>query len=403
MGDSRAALKVGIVGAGMMGMTHSLAWSNVSTLYWPEHPPVIKHRLADATEELAQAGAEHLGWANFTGDWREVTRADDIDVVDVVVPNALHHDVVVDAVRHGKHVICEKPLSTSLAEAREMLEEADHAGVVHQTGFVYRSFPGVALAQKIVEGGQIGDVRYFRGQWLSDWAADPNTPHAWRFVRSVAGGGVLADTGSHVTDLARFVVGSEVSRLLTRSRTFITDRPVLGGAWERGIVDTDDLTDILFEFENGVLGSICLARTYPGHNTDMGFEVVGSKGSVSFSWLRPTDLKFYSMDDPEELRGTRTILIGKMHPNAAAFWGRGISIGYSDAFLIQCHQLLQAIDKTDSGARATFRDGLRVAEVMEAALASADQCSWVDVSSFRSAVPSSEGKESTELPRKAAG
>ena len=403
MGDPRAAVRVGIVGAGMMGMTHSLAWSNVSTLYWPEHPAVVKHRLADATEELAHAGAEHLGWANFTGDWREVTRANDIDVVDVVVPNALHHDVVVDAVRHGKHVICEKPLSTSLAEAREMLEEAERAGVVHQTGFVYRSFPGVALAQKLVADGRIGEVRYFRGQWLSDWAADPNTPHAWRFVRSIAGGGVLADTGSHVTDLARFVVGSEVSRVLTRSKTFITDRPVLEGTGGRGIVDTDDLTDILLEFENGVVGSICLARTYPGHNTDMGFEMVGSRGSVGFSWLRPTDLKFYSMDDPEELRGARTILIGKMHPNAGAFWGRGIPIGYSDAFLIQCHQLLRAIDKQDSDARATFRDGVRVAEVMEAALASAEQCSWIDVSSFREAVGSLEGNGGGEPPGETVG
>lgn len=374
----RPPVRIGLVGAGMMGMTHSLAWSNVSSLYWPGHGHVIKQRLADATAELAERGAEQLGWNGQTDDWREVTRAADIDVVDVVVPNALHHEIVLDAVRHGKHVFCEKPLSTRIDEAAEMLAEAEAAGVVHQTGFVYRSFPGVALAHKLVRDGQIGEVRYFRGQWLSDWAADPALPQAWRFMHAFAGGGVIADTGSHVIDMARFVVGAEIARVQGRCRTFIEQRQLADGSGGLGTVDTDDLTDILLEFDTGAIGSVTLARTYPGHNTDMGFEVVGTKGSISFSWLRPNEIQFYSMDDPEELRGTRQVLIGKVHPNAEAFWGRGIVIGYTDAFLIQFHLMLEAIEDGTGEGRPTFADGVRAAEVIESVIESSQTERWVE-------------------------
>ena len=206
---------------------------------------------------------------------------------------------------------------------------------------------------------------------------------------------MLADTGSHVIDMARFVVGGEVARVLARSRTFIERRPIAGRPDEFGVVDTDDLTDLMLEFDNGALGSVTLARTYPGHNTDMGFEVVGSKGSILFSWLRPTELQFYSMDDPDELRGNRRMLIGKMHPNADAFWGRGIAIGYTDAFLIQFHLMLQAIEGAADGDRASFGDGVRAAEVIESAIESAAEERWASVPTPpggpHAAVPAAKG------------
>ena len=389
-----APLRVGLVGAGMMGRTHSTAWATVSTVYWPAHPPIIRHRLADATPELAAEGAARLGWAESTGDWHEVTRAPDIDIVDVVVPNALHHDVVLDAVSHGKHVLCEKPLSTDLGEARAMLAAARAAGVVHRTGFIYRLFPAIVLARKLIADGRIGEVRYFRGQWLSDWAADPMAPHGWRFVRRLAGAGVLADTGSHVIDLARYLVDDEVERVLARSETFvtkrplpsspshgITDRPVVAGAVEYAEVDTDDLTDLMLHFEGGASGTISLARAYPGHNTDMAFEVVGSRGSVRFSWLHGNELQFFTLDDPDETRGVRIINIGPLHPNAEPFWGRGTGIGYSDAFLVQAHAVLDAIHRGGTSG-ASFLDGLRAAEVIDAALRSAERSSWVDVERY---------------------
>ena len=377
-GDERLALRVGLVGAGMMGMTHSLAWASVGSLYWPQDAPVVKHRLADATAELASRGARQLGWNEATDNWRDVTQADDIDIVDVVVPNDLHYDVVMDALSHGKHVICEKPLAIDVGQAREMYAEAERAGVVHQIGFVYRSYPTIALAGALVQRGDIGEVRYFRGEWLSDWATDPSTPYTWRFSRKDAGAGVLADTGSHIVDLARFVVGDEIARVFARSRTFVTERPIAGEPTRTGTVDTDDLTDMLFEFDNGALASVCLSRTYPGHNTDMRFEVVGSRGSIEFSWLHPGELKFFSMDDDEETRGVRTILTAKNHPNAEAFWGRGTVIGYSDAFVIQCHRFLQATEREVAG-RATFLDGMRNAEVLDAALTASSAEAWVDV------------------------
>jgi predicted dehydrogenase len=368
---------VGIVGgAGFMGRLHSLAYGSVRAIYGDGLPRVERRRLADVRIGPAQVAAARYGWAEATDDWRDITRADDIDLVDIVTPNDAHAEIAIDAARHGKHVLCEKPLAGDAETAAAMAMAAAASGGVHQVGFVFRAWPAMALAKQYILEGRLGRALYFRGHFFHDYALDPMLPFSWRFRRDVAGAGALGDIGSHVLDLARYLMG-DVERVLGRSMTFLGERPRPEGGVAR--VDVDDATDLLLEFTGGARGSVQVNWSAAGYKTDLGFEVWGDRGSVRFSWQQPNELLFYSCADEPDSRGYRTVILGPEHVRAEAFWPTpGLGLGYADAFAISVSDLLTAI-RDRRPAAPGFADGLRVAEVIEAALASVRRRGWVDV------------------------
>jgi predicted dehydrogenase len=387
----RDAIRVGMVGSGYVAKAHSLAYDNARLLYWPDLPRVAKLRIADVSRELAERGADRFGWGEGVDDWQRVTRAEDIDLVDIVTPNDTHAEIAIDAATHGKHILCEKPLAIDAASAREMTEAAVKAGVVNQVCFTYRGWPGVQLARKLIDDGRIGRVTHFRAYFLQDYALDASLPLVWRMQRSRAGAGKLGDGGSHLIDLARYLVG-DVDRVFARLKTFVKQRHAAvdtGEAVFRGegaqssdelvSVDVEDAADVLLEFEGGAIGVIQTSWVASGHKLDLGFEVGGERGAIRLSWQRSNELEFFSADDDEEASGFRTIVLGPAHPGAAPFWSvAGQGLGMTDAFAISMAELLSAI-REDRPARPDFVDGLRVCEVINAALESGDEERWVDV------------------------
>jgi len=388
------AVRVGMVGSGFIARVHSLAYNSVSRFYWPSLPDVRRVRIADVTMDLARTGAARLGWEEAASDWREITRSPDIDLVDIVTPNDTHAEIAIDAARHGKDIFCEKPLAADAASARKMYEAVSEAGIVHQVGFAYRQWPAVQLAKQIAVQGRLGRILHFRGHYLHDYGLDPYLPMSWRFEARRAGAGSIGDLGSHVIDIARCLAG-DIVRVLARSRTLTTRRPLgtavsdssfrrgAGGTIpdpsEFGAVDVDDATDMLMEFENGATGVIQTSWMSGGHKNDLGFELSGDRGAVRFSWQHANELSFYSAEDPEDVAGCRTIVIGPMHPEAEPFWPvPGLGMGYGDAFLIAVGGFLEAVSQKRS-ASPDFLDGLRACEVVDAAVRSAASEGWVDV------------------------
>ena len=384
-------IRVGMVGAGYVAKAHSLAYNNAHLLYWPALPRVEKVRVADISLELAQRGAERFGWADATDDWHRVTRDDDIDLVDIVTPNDTHAAVAIDAAEHGKHIFCEKPLATDADAARGMFEAAEAAGVINQVCFTYRAWPAVRLARKLIDDGRLGRIHHFRTWFLQDYALDASLPLVWRMQRDRAGAGKLGDGGSHLLDLAHYLVG-DISRVCAHLRTFIPERPA---AIDRGeaifrsgtglstgemvSVGVEDSADVLLEFENGAIGVMQTSWVASGHKLDLGFEVGGEKGAVRFSWQHSNELDYYAPDQEDEVAGFRTIVLGPQHPSAAPFWSvAGQGLGMNDAFLIAVGDLLRAITE-ERPATPDFRDGLRVCEVIDAALKSGREKRWVDV------------------------
>jgi predicted dehydrogenase len=383
-------VNVGMIGAGFMGKAHSAAYAAMPMFFWP--PPAMPHRkaIADVTDELAAEAATRFGFETSTGDWRRLVEDPSIQVVDIASPNNTHPEIAIAAAEAGKHIICEKPLACTVAEAEAMVEAVKRAGVVNMVAYNYRRTPAVALAKQFIAEGRIGRVLSFRGQYMCDWSADPDVPMSWRFQKAVAGSGSLGDIGSHVLDMARYLVG-EVASVNGVTRTVIEERPVQEGpagqlgapgqtsAGSRQTVDVDDEVLAMLRFENGAIGSLEASRNVYGRNNFLTFEVRGSEGTIAFNYERNDELDVFFASDPADARGFRTIYTGPQHPYGDGLWPvPGIGIGYTETKIIECRDLMAAI-VGGTQVEPSFEDGLRVARISQAIEESSATGSWIDL------------------------
>ncbi len=366
-------VRVGIVGAGRIADTHSAGYRTVAGTY-PEVPRDVQlAAAADVDLRRADDLAHRWGWRRSHGDWRQVTRADDVDVVDVCVPNALHPEVACDALAHGKHVICEKPLAHRWDAARDMVVAAGEAGRVAQVCFYYRLWPAISWTRELIDSGELGPVRHIRGWMLQDYAADPSHDLAWRARLPEAGAGALADLGSHVIDIARHLCG-EITAVAATTRELVRrDVPTPG---------VDDLVSMLVDFESGAGGMLEASWALRGHKCDLGFDLVCERGAVRFSWERFNQVEVLIGDVSDPMNGYRSVLLGGGQPDVGRFIPvPGQGIGYRDVFTIGVSRVLAAIARGETSAQPSFEDGLAAALVVEAAKESAGRRAWTEVRS----------------------
>ncbi|GAA2228116.1 Gfo/Idh/MocA family oxidoreductase [Herbiconiux moechotypicola] len=371
-------LKFAVIGGGFMGKAHSIALASYPMYVWPTPLYPVRELIVEINDELAAESQKRFGYNRASTDWRAAVEDPEIDVVDILVPNVLHYDVVMAAVAAGKHVICEKPLALTSAKAREMADAADAAGVVNQVGFNWRLAPAVQLAKKLIDEGAIGEVRHVKAFWLGEFFNDPSTPLVWRFKKEQAGSGALGDLGSHAIDFARFLAG-EITEVQGVQQQFVAKRQLLDGSGE-GDVDVDDATSFLVNFASGASGYIECSWSAAGHKTGAGFEVIGSTGSLSFDWEHLSELRFYDGSDAADRQGFRTIYTGPPHPSGDWFWPiAGYQIGYADTKVIQLADFVHAVAGETERPQTTFREGLKSTLVEEAVMESAESREWTAV------------------------
>ncbi len=370
-------LRIGIVGSGYMAKMHSLALRNIGSYAWPNIPKIEMVRMADIDRGSADAGAQRWGWREACSDYREVTRADDVDVVVVITPNDSHAEIAIDAFEHGKHVLCEKPLAETVKAAERMANAAERSGRVGIVNFVYRTWPAVELARQLVMEGEVGEVLHFDGHFFQDYAADPALPFSWRFDKKVAGAGAFGDIGSHLTDIACALLGP-IRRVAAVSRRI---QPVRNGPGQSSSeVTVDDLASALVEFRSGAVGALHASWAATGHKCDLGFSIIGTKGSLRFDWERSNELHFFSAGDPQGTGGFRRIMLGGIHPGAEHFWyAQGQGLGYAEAFVITHQRLIEAVLVGRTDVRPSFQEGLHVSRVVDAALRAAELSAWLEV------------------------
>ncbi|MES2202141.1 MAG: Gfo/Idh/MocA family oxidoreductase, partial [candidate division FCPU426 bacterium] len=287
-------IRVALLGTKFMGRTHSNAFSRVGQFFDPKLLPemaVICGRDAAATQEMAR----RFGWAEASTDWKSVVRRDDIDLVDVATTGNTHKEMVIAAAAAGKHILCEKPLANTLAEARAMLAAVKKAKVLHMVGFNYRFVPAISLAKRMIQQGKLGRIFEWRAQYLQDWIVDPKFPMVWRLDKKQAGSGALGDIAAHSIDLARYLVG-EIDEVVGMTTTFIKERRVPGSS-RRAKVTVDDAAAIMARFKNGATGTFEASRFATGRKNANGFEIFGDKGSLSFNLEDLNRLKFYDRAD----------------------------------------------------------------------------------------------------------
>jgi predicted dehydrogenase len=378
-------INVGLVGAGDIARAHAVAYGSARTYCGPELPPIRLLRVAEMTEELAQAAAERLGFEAWTTNWEELVESPDIDLVSVVTPNFLHAPVAIAAIEAGKHVFCEKPLAEGVEQAKRMWQAAEAAGIVHGVNFNYRKVPAVQFIKRLIHSGRIGDVRQFRAAYLQDWGNDPRIPRSWKFRASQAGGGVLLAVGSHVIDLSRYLVG-ELERVAATTEIWIKERPVPTSSLAfkpvqeetaMAPVDVEDSAYFLGRFVGGAIGVFEISRCAFGRKNHMALEIHGTKGSVCYNYEQPHEVQLYLNDQDDEAAGFRTILIGPAHAGGSLLAYPGIPVGFAESIVFQIRDLLSAITM-DSIMVPNFYDGWRAQVVVESVLQSIDQ-GWVTV------------------------
>ncbi|SFT66213.1 Predicted dehydrogenase [Geodermatophilus amargosae] len=387
----RPTLGVGLIGYAFMGAAHSQAWRTAPHFFdLPLRPDLRVLAGRDATRVAEAAGK--LGWAETETDWRRVVERDDVALVDVCTPGDTHAEIAIAALEAGKHVLCEKPLANSVAEAEAMTEAAARAaarGVRSMVGFTYRRVPAIGLARTLVAEGRLGRIRHVRAAYLQDWIADPSAPMSWRLEKDKAGSGALGDIGAHVVDLTQYITGETVTGVSALLETFVKERPLpaaagsLSGVAGEGMgqVTVDDAAVFLGRFSGGAVATFEATRFALGRKNGIRIEINGSEGSLAFDFEDMNVLEFFDGTDPAERAGFRRIIVTEPeHPYVAAWWPAGHGLGYEHGFTHQAVDLVTAIAK-DEDPTPSFADGLQVQRVLDAVERSAAADStWTPVS-----------------------
>ena len=365
-------LRIGIVGYGSMGRAHSFGYRAAPNLAdLPMRPTVTL--ISGRDEQAVADAAATYGAERWTTDWRALVSNPDIDMVDICTPPGTHAEIAEAAAAAGKAVLSEKPLGTSYRQAHGAWAAVSRAGVRNAMGFNYRRLPAVALMQRMIAEGAIGEVRLWRGIWLSDEFTDPTVPFDWRFDRAM-GGTTIADLGSHMLDMALWMVGP-IDEVTAQSETFIRTRPSREG--ERPVT-VDDASSALLRFSNGARGIVEMTRLAVRRPCDFTIEVNGTKGTLVFDYPRLNELLYGDGADDPSLYGMRRIRAEHpSHPYTALGWPIGQGIGYGETFVNQAVDLVRG---WASGSWThSFAEGLAVQAVCEAMEVSAAEKRWVAV------------------------
>jgi predicted dehydrogenase len=366
-------LGVGLVGYAFMGAVHSHAWRTVNRFFdLPAQAELAA--LCGRNKDAAQAAATKFGYPSVETDWHALIDRDDVQIVDVCTPGDSHAEISIAALQAGKHVLCEKPLANTVAEARAMVEAAKSASGRSMVGFNYRRLPAVSYARQLIAEGRLGTIRHVRAVYLQDWIIDPEFPLAWRLQKEHAGSGALGDLGAHIIDMAQFVTGQNITGVSGLTETFIKTRPLpasssgLSGqaSTERGEVTVDDASLFLARFSDGAIGTFEATRFAQGRKNGLHIEINGDGGSLVFDLERLNELEFFDASlDPAEAGFRRILVTEPTHPYAGAWWPPGHGLGYEHSFTHEARDFLEAI-ANGSDPAPSFVDGLRVQLVLDA-------------------------------------
>jgi predicted dehydrogenase len=379
------SIGVAVIGGGMAGRAHAAGYRTATTLFGTDRPDVRLVAIADTSAAVADDVAKRYGYERAEYDWQAIAAAPDIDAVSVVVANHLHREIVEGLLAAGKHVLCEKPLAGSLADAESMVAAADRSDRVVAVGYTYRRSPAVEQIRRELVAGTLGRLIHFNGHYWCDYALDADSPMTWRY-RGGPGTGALADVGSHLLDLSEFVCGPIVEVSGASFATLITTRPLPVGVTyghakgevsdERVPVENEDVATFTARFDNGAIGTFSASRVAHNLPDGLGFELFASTGSASFDLHRAGEFQLSTDDVASRSAGPRRVLIGPEHPyirGGLPMDAGGVGHGVADLFGYQARAFLDQIAAVgELGPLPGFDAGLHGLQVVAAVAESAN-------------------------------
>ncbi|MHC4124394.1 MAG: Gfo/Idh/MocA family protein [Planctomycetota bacterium] len=371
-------INVGLIGCGFMGRAHSNAYRKVSQFFELGYEPVLKV-VCDSNKERVKKFSDNWGWQSTETDWQKVIDREDVDLIDICVPNNTHCEIVLAAAKAGKIICCEKPLAMNIEEGQAMVEEVEKAGKANMVWYNYRRVPAVALAKKIIEDGKLGRIFHYRAKYLQDWTISPDVPQGgqalWRLDINSSGSGVTGDLLSHSIDTAMWLMGP-ISSVCAMTETFIKQRPLQEDLEKIMPVKIDDACAFLARFRNGALGTFESTRYACGRKNQNTFEINGEKGSVYFDLENAHELGYFNHGDESEVRGWRNIQVWDSdHPYMKNWWVPGCAIGYEHTFIHTLADFLAGLEKAEKRC-PDFRDALATQYICDMVLSSAKNKTW---------------------------
>ena len=369
---------IGVIGTGFMGKAHSIAYSASASVFGTGLRPRLEI-VCDLSPERASKRATDLGFNRYSSDWRDVVNDPAVELISVCTPNDTHAEISIAALAAGKHVWCEKPMSTTLADSQLMTDAAAGSNAQTIIGYNYTKNPAVTHAHQLIESGAIGRVAAFFCRYDVDNEADGQRPWSWRMSRDRSGTGANGDVLSHVISVAHYLTGSTIKRVVGDIAIVHPERDDPDNPGQQKTVDNDDMVAALVQFENGVHGHIGASRATWGYKCGLRWEVHGTEGTIIFEQERLNELKLFTRQNDPATDGFRTILTGPYHPPYSAFLPNGgHSLGYMDVKICELQQLLTSIESGEA-VWPSFSDGLVIEKVMDAVDRSSITGQWVEV------------------------
>jgi predicted dehydrogenase len=382
-------IKAGVIGAGFIGPAHVEALRRLGDV------EVVA--LAASSQLSAEAKARALNVPRAYGDWRDLVRDPDVQVVHNCTPNVLHHQVTMAALAAGKHVVAEKPLGMNTQETGELVRALQATDRVGAVCFNYRMYPLVQEARERVAAGELGQVRLVHGCYLQDWLLH-ETDYNWRVDARLAGASrAMADIGSHWCDLAQFVSGRRITTVCADLTTFMQQRFRPTGEVETFFdarrlppsamteiaVETEDCGSVLLHYDGGARGACIISQISAGHKNGLQLEIDGSAGSLAWEQERPDELWLGQRDGPNAVLLKDPSLLSETARRFAHYPG-GHGEAYPDGFKNLLARVYAFIregrdPRQDTPDFPTFEDGHRATAVVDAILASHRSRGWVSV------------------------
>lgn len=370
-----AGLGVGLIGTGYMGKCHALAWNAVASVFGDvERPRLVG--LAEVDAGLAVRKATELGFGRGTGNWRDLLTDSEIDVISITTPNQFHAEMAISALEAGKHVWCEKPMATSLADAERMLAAQRASGKAAVMGYNYIQNPLIRHIADLLRAGAIGAVTHVRVEMDEDYMADPSEPFYWK-SEAQSGYGALDDFAVHPLSLLSVLTGLPVEVMTDMAKPY-ADRPTREGG--RRLVENHDIANVLLTFEGGVSGVLMANRSAWGRKGRILVQIYGANGSILYDQERMNEFQLYDRAGDPANHGFRTVLTSGNHPIYGKFIpAPGHGLGFNELKIIECRELLSAISG-DTAHVVDFETGFEIERAVHAMAQSHFERRWVKVS-----------------------
>ncbi len=363
-------INIGMVGFGYMGIMHTMCYENLK-YYYNMDVEINMYAVSNTSKKTGFP----VGFKKIYNDFRELINDENVDVVDICVPNFMHSEVLIEAIKANKHIYCEKPLTIDFESATKIMDiyRKFNYNKVSRMTFEYRFVPAVMRAKQLIDEGKIGKIINFNFKYYGSEFLDPKRPISWQSTREKSGGGVLYALGTHAVDLIHYLVG-DIDEVYASKSTYYKKRTLVGTD-KTADVDIEDIINIQLFCKN-IMGTLLLSQVAAGSSIDLAFEIYGETGAIKFNHENPNIIYYYSNEDEKfpigGLCGFKAIETTQKYGEAASFPPPRVNIAWTRYHIASVYDFIDAIAKKHN-THPNIEDGYRVQQVTDAIYKSADE------------------------------